>query len=81
MLLVFQTMALSFFGGGGVSFLDCCVAARGASHQADPLPGGPAGDLPLPELLGMTLIKTLTSCILQRLELTLNKSKAFLNLN
>lgn len=35
-------------------FLDYSVAARGAPHQTDPLPGKPAGDLPLPELLGMT---------------------------
>ena len=47
-------------GGGDVGsclwighFLDYSVAARGAPHQADPVPGEPAGDLPLPELLGM----------------------------
>lgn len=35
-------------------FLGYSVAARGASHQTDPLPREPAGDVSLPELLGTT---------------------------
>lgn len=43
-----------FFRVWGGCFLDYSVAARGAAHQADPVPGEPAGDVPLPELLGNT---------------------------
>lgn len=44
----------------GSFFLDYSVAARGTPHQADPLPGKPAGDLPFSELLGMTQAQTRT---------------------
>lgn len=44
----------SVLGSGG-HFLDYCVAAGGAAHQTDPLSGEPAGDVPLPELLGTKL--------------------------
>lgn len=43
--------SLLLLGWGGC-FLDYSVAARGTPHQADPVLGEPAGDVPLPELLG-----------------------------
>lgn len=58
-ITVHQCRGMGAERGGGLSlwvgagcFLDYSVAARGAPHQTDPVPGEPAGDVPLPELLG-----------------------------
>lgn len=49
--------------GVGGCFLDYSVAARGTPHQTDPVPGEPAGDMPLPELLGTPDTHTQIGCM------------------